>query len=181
MIPIRYDELVALLGTRLPACGATTVVAIDGPSGAGKTALATGLAVATGAAILHLEDVYPGWHGLEATPPIIARDVLGPIAADQIGSVRRWDWAADGPGEQVACPPVPLLLVDGVGSGARILRPFVSLLLWVEAPLATRRERALERDRDVYEPWWDVWAEQERRHFSRERTRAAADAIVATG
>lgn len=181
MILIRYDELASMIATRLPACGATTVVAVDGPSGAGKSMLASDLARVIGASVLHLEDLYPGWHGLEATPPTVARDVLSPIAADRTGSVRRWDWHAGRPGEPMTCPPVPVLIVDGVGSGARVLRPFISFLLWVDAPLAVRRERALARDGATYEAWWDVWAEQERSHFLREGTRAAADAVLTTG
>lgn len=176
----RYAELSALIAQRQPACGTTTVVAIDGPSGSGKTSLAAGLAEATGADVLHLEDLYPGWHGLEATPPLV-RGVLDRIAANEIGEVNRWDWEADVPGAIMRVPPTPLLILDGVGSGAASIRPFLSLLLWVDAPVEDRRKRALARDGDVYAPFWDVWAEQEARHFATEETRIHADLIIDTG
>ena len=149
---IRYAELTALMGQRQPACGSTTVIALDGPSGSGKTRLADGLAEVTGGDVLHLDDLYPGWQGLEATPPMVRR-----------------------------VPPAGLLILDGVGSGAATLRPFLSLLLWVEAPLGVRRRRALSRDEGVYEPFWEMWGAQEARHFAAEQTRIRADRVIDTG
>ena len=176
----RYDDLVALIHERQPACGSTTVVAIDGPSGSGKTSLADQLAGVAGAAVLHLEDLYPGWHGLAATPPMVARGILDAIAVDRIGTAARWDWVNDRPGPTLRVPPVPLLIVDGVGSGAAVIRPFVSLLIWVESPTDVRKHRALARDGGVYAPFWDIWAAQEVAHFRVEETRRHADVIVHT-
>ena len=175
----RYDSVVARLDTRLPACGTTTVVAVDGPSGAGKTGFTTGLAAATGADVLHLEDLYPGWHGLAATPPIVA-DVLASVAVGDVGSARRWDWERGVPGATLHVRPSRLLLLDGVGSGASVLRPFLSLLVWLEAPTDVRKRRALARDGGTYAPYWDVWAAQEAQHFAAEQTRHHADLVVRT-
>ncbi|MET1037783.1 MAG: 4-amino-4-deoxy-L-arabinose transferase [Aeromicrobium sp.] len=175
----RYDDIVRRLDARQPACGATTVVAVDGPSGAGKTSFADGLAAATGADVLHLEDVYPGWGGLAATPPIIAR-MLDTIAVDGIGTARRWDWQRGAPGPLLRVPPTRLLILDGVGSGAAAIRPHLSLLIWVDAPAAVRKERALARDGGTYAPYWDMWAEQEAQHFTADRTRHHADLVVTT-
>ena len=176
----RYDDIVALIRERQPACGSTTVVAVDGPSGSGKTSLADQLAEVASAAVLHLEDLYPGWHGLAATPPM-ARGILEAIAVDRIGTAPRWDWVNDRPGPTLYVPPVPLLIIDGVGSGAAMIRPFLSLLIWVEAPVAVRKQRALARDGGVYAPFWDTWAAQEVAHFRVEETRRHADVVVRTG
>jgi uridine kinase len=177
---IRYDELARLIATRQPACGGTTVIAIDGPSGSGKTGLADGLAAVTGAAVLHLEDIYPGWTGLGATPPLV-RGVLDQIAVGEPGLVHRWDWEADQNGPLLRIPPSPLLILDGVGSGAAVIRPYLSYLLWVDAPLDVRKRRALARDGDVYAPFWDTWAAQEARHFAAEQTHIHADLVIETG
>ena len=179
MAPHRYDSLVALLATRQPACGTTTVVAVDGPSGAGKTSFTAGLADATGADVLHLEDLYPGWHGLAATPDVVAR-VLASVAVGDVGTAHRWDWVAGAPGPLLHVPPTRLLILDGVGSGAAVVRPFLRLLVWVEAPADVRKERALTRDGDTFAPYWDVWAAQEARHFAAEGTRGRADVVVRT-
>lgn len=173
----RYDTVLRMLEARQPACGSTTVVAVDGPSGAGKTGFSDGLAEAAGADVLHLEDVYPGWGGLAATPPIIA-GVLEAIAVDGIGTAHRWDWDVAAPGPLLRVPPTSLLVLDGVGSGAAVIRPYLSLLIWVDAPADVRKERALARDGGTYAPYWDMWADQERDHFAREATRHHADLVV---
>ncbi|MEJ7636031.1 4-amino-4-deoxy-L-arabinose transferase [Aeromicrobium sp.] len=175
----RYDDIVTLIASRQPVCGSTKVVAVDGPSGAGKTDLVAGLAAVTGATVLHLDDIYPGWHGLAATPPMIA-GVLGAIAVGEIGSVHRWSWVRDRPGPLLRVAPAPLLILDGVGSGAGIIRPHLSALLWLEAPAGVRKRRALARDGDTYRPFWDVWAAQESRHFAAEQTRRHADIVIQT-
>jgi uridine kinase len=175
----RYEQITRVIEARQPACGSTTVVAVDGPSGAGKTSLVAGLAQVTGADVLHLEDVYPGWHGLAATPPIIA-GALDTIAADGIASVHRWDWEHHRPGPMLHVRPTRLLILDGVGSGAAVIRPHLSLLIWVDAPPAVRKQRALARDGGAYAPFWDLWAAQEAEHFVREGTRRWADLVVTT-
>ena len=175
MARIRYDELVDSIRSRLPACGSTTVVAVDGPSGAGKSDLADSLARRLEAPVLRVDELVPGWHGLAAMPPVVARDLLAPLAAGEVATIRRWNWVDDRPGDLVDVLPAPFLVLDGCGSGSRVIRPYLSLLVWVDAPADVRRARAMARDGDVYEPWWDVWAEQERQLFAAEQTQEAAD------
>ncbi len=172
---IRYDELVDTIRSRLPACGATSVVAVDGPSGAGKSVLADSLARRLQAPVLRVDELVPGWHGLAAMPEALARDLLAPLAAGEVATVRRWNWVDDRPGELADVHPGRFLVLDGCGSGSRVIRPYLSLLLWVDAPADVRRARAMARDGDVYEPWWDVWADQERQLFAAEQTKEAAD------
>lgn len=165
---------------RAPACGVTRVIAIDGRSGAGKTALALDLADRTGAPILHLERLYPGWHGLALTPPIVRR-MLADLAIGELAHARQWDWSAGRPGPMLTVRPTAELIIEGVGAGARALRPFISHLAWLDAPEELRRRRAIERDGDTYEPWWDVWAAQEEDYLMTDRTPAAADMVITTG
>lgn len=167
------------LQRRAPACGSTRVIAIDGRSGVGKTALALDLADEIGAPILHLERLYPGWDGLAATPPKV-RDLLADLAIGERGRARQWDWAADRPGTWLSVRPTPDLIVEGVGAGARVLRPFLSHLVWLEAPQQERRRRAIARDGDTYEPWWDRWAAQEDAYLDADRTPEAADIVIRT-
>jgi energy-coupling factor transporter ATP-binding protein EcfA2 len=171
-----------------PAAGRTRVVAVDGPSGSGKTTLAAALAVALGtpsgpAPVVRLDDFYPGWDGLEAVVPRLVEWVLEPVAAGRPARYRRWDWTAGRYAEwHQASPPEPgTLVVDGVGSGARACAPYLSLLVWVEAPRDVRYARGMARDGEAYRPWWDGWAAQEERHFAREGTRARAAVVVASG
>jgi para-aminobenzoate synthetase len=154
------------------------VIAIDGPSGAGKTQLARTLAPNLGARILHLDDIYQGWHGLAAAPPVVVTDVLEPISRNEDGRTPRWEWGADQSGPDLVVPAGGVLLLDGCGSGSRIIRPHLSQLIWLDASEEVRRERAFARDGDLYRQWWDIWAAQERDLFGAERTRDVADVVL---
>jgi para-aminobenzoate synthetase len=178
---IRYDELVDAVRGRLPACGSTTVVAVDGPSGSGKSELADLLGRRLGATVLRVDELVPGWRGLAALPPVVAHDLLAPIAAGGVASVRPWNWVDDRPGELLDILPPPHLVLDGCGSGSRVIRPYLSLLVWVDAPEDVRYARAMARDGALFEPWWDVWADQERRLFAAEQTMTAANVRIRSG
>ena len=162
------------------------VIALDGPSGAGKTSMARALAAQLpDTASVHLDDLYPGWEGLEAAVPLLVGHVLEPLRGPAPVVVPSWDWVRVPPGpprpRPDLGPPRPaVVLVEGAGAGARACSPHLSALIWVEAPEAVRRERALARDGAAYAPNWDRWARQEQAHFARERTRDRADLVLDT-
>ena len=174
-------DLAARLGKLQPACGSTVVAAIDGPSGAGKTKLARELAPLVSAQILHLDDIYRGWHALAEAPPVVVLDVLEPIARGEAGRTPRWEWGAEAPGDDIVIEPGGFLILDGCGSGSRIIRPYLSYLVWLDGPPEVRRARAMGRDGETYEKWWDIWAAQERELFGAEQTEAAADVTCRGG
>ena len=62
----RVAAVVAVIDSSEPRCGATRLIAIDGPSGAGKTTLARDVAAVLAAPTIHMDDLYPGWDGLRA-------------------------------------------------------------------------------------------------------------------
>ena len=170
---------------RRPSAGSSRVLALDGRSGAGKTRLAARVVeqaeARTGvrAALVAMEDLYPGWDGLEAASRMLHDDVLAPLAAGAPASYRPWDWSAGRPADvRVAVPAAPLLVVEGVGSGALAGAPLLTVLVWVSAPADLRRSRAMERDGAAYAPHWPRWAAQERDHLLAHRTRARADLLV---
>ena len=171
----RLWGMVPVLGRLQPGCGTTIVVAIDGPSGAGKTKLARELAPLLDARILHLDDIYRGWRGLADAPPVVVHDVLEPIANGDPGRTPRWEWGADAPGDDIVIESGGVLILDGCGSGSRIIRPFLSYLIWLDGPADVRRARAMARDGETYAKWWDIWAAQEKELFTADQTEAAAD------
>ena len=64
------------------------LVLLDGPSGAGKSTLADALrAEWPGAApvLVRLDDVYPGWHGLERAGDALARTLVRRRRRGEIG------------------------------------------------------------------------------------------------
>jgi uridine kinase len=181
-------ELLGLLGKareRTPADAATTVLALDGPSGAGKTtltdALLAGLDPRT-TALVRMEDLYPGWDGLEAATARLATEVLPPLLRGEPARFRRWDWAQDRYGT-VADLVLPKLvtIVEGVGSGTLAAASSISALVFVDAPEQVRYDRAMARDGEGYRPHWERWAAQERAYFRREHPERRADLRVLPG
>ena len=171
-------ELLALALDRPPSLGSGRLVCLDGPAGSGKTTWAAGIAeLAPDAHMVHMDDLYAGWSGLPEVDVQLG-GLLLPLAEDQSGSYRRYDWLAGEFAEWVEVDPVPLLVIEGVGCGASRFASLVTVLVWVEAPEDVRMERGLARDGDVFAPHWKQWAADEDEVFARERTRERADVHI---
>ena len=149
-------------------------ILIDGRSGSGKTELAALIAARwPDVQLVRLDDVYPGWDGLEAASRHVAESVLGAQPR-----WRRWDWAADAPAEWHDLHPNRPIVVEGCGALSRANRRLANLGVWVELDDVRRKERALARDGALYEPHWDRWAAQEDAFLQRERSPELADVAV---
>jgi uridine kinase len=168
------SDLVALLLSRPPTLGAGRLLCIDGPAGSGKTTLAATLAELVPATVVHLDDLYDGWHGLprlrEQLDPLLL-----PLARGEAGSYRRYDWAAGRYAETVRVLPAPVLVLEGVGSGLAAYSSLRTLLVWVDAPEDVRLTRWRARDGEAAEPHIGEWQRDEEALFAAEGTRAAAD------
>ena len=151
------------------------VLLIDGRSGSGKTELAR--AVVAGvpeAQLVRLDDLYPGWGGLEEG----SRAVHDGILASAHPGWRRWDWATGAHAEWHELDPGRPLVIEGCGALSRANRALSTFGIWVALDQATRKRRALARDGDSYAPHWDEWAAQEEEFLTRENPAAHADAVV---
>ena len=161
-----------------PRAGRTRVLAIDGRSGAGKTSLAQALRGDLNAPVVSLEDLYGGWGGLEHGIDLLVSEVLAPLAAGRTAHVPRYDWITREWTQTATLDPPELLIVEGVGAGARRAAVFESLVVWLEAPPFVRKKRALDRDGETFAPFWDQWAAQEDTMLARERTPERADIVI---
>ena len=171
-------RIVRLAWARAPAAGRTRVVAVDGRSGSGKTSLAMALHAALGAPLVALEYLYGGWDGLESGIDLLVSTVLEPLAAGRAARVPRYDWIAAAWGAPWTLEPPEVLIVEGVGAGARRAAAHESVLVWMEAAAPVRKKRALNRDGETFAPYWDAWAAQEDAMLARERTPDRADILI---
>ena len=162
----------------VPRCGRTRVLAVDGRSGAGKTSLAAGLRAALGAPVVALEELYGGWDGLERGIDLLVSAVLEPLSAGRAARVPRYDWVAAAWDAPWVLEPPGLLIVEGVGAGARRAAAYASVLAWMEAPESVRKKRALDRHGETFAPHWDMWAAQEDAMLAREHTPDRADFLI---
>jgi uridine kinase len=157
------------------------VVLIDGRSGTGKTTLAAALAPRLDAQLVHLDDVYPGWDGLDAASEHVVAEVLA--APDRTGRPRwrRWDWGTDLPAEWHALDATRPLVVEGCGALSRAAAERATLRIWLEGDDEVRKRRAIERDGATFAREWDRWAAEEDAFLAREDPRSLADVVLRLG
>jgi energy-coupling factor transporter ATP-binding protein EcfA2 len=148
-------------------------ILIDGRSGSGKTELARAIAATwPEAQLVRLDDVYPGWGGLEEASAHVHDELFAHARW------RRWDWGSGAPAEWHTIDPELPIIVEGCGSLSRANRAAATFGVWVELDDAERKRRALDRDGDTYAPHWDAWAELESIFIAHENPAALADAVV---
>lgn len=157
------------------------VIAIDGRSGSGKTMFAAALQQELAdATVVHLDDMYPGWDGLAATPPLLVAQVLEATRRGEAAAFRRFDWIRGTFADLVAVPKASYLIVEGAGSSVGMARRYADVRVWLEADTAVRKRRGLDRDGDAYAPHWQRWADQEDAVFGADRTPEQAHLVLCT-
>jgi adenylate kinase family enzyme len=162
----------AVSGAAMNSALQPPLMLIDGRSGSGKSELATAIAARLPAVqLVRLDDVYPGWDGLEAASTHVHDEIIANARW------QRWDWQTSTPAEWHELDPLRPVLVEGCGALSRANRAATDAALWVEYPTAGRKKRALAREPD-FADHWDEWAAQEQAFIDRENPRSFADAIV---
>jgi hypothetical protein len=157
------------------------ITLVDGPSGAGKSDYGVWLAAERNAVLVSLDDVYPGWDGLDAGSWHIHRNVLLPISQGLPGRYQRWDWRLGEPADWVDVSASRPVVIEGCGAIRREGLAIRADRVWVDAASDVRKRRALERDGDMYAPHWQRWALQEERFLALHDGPANADLTVTTG
>ena len=175
-------SVLALLLSRDPTLGSTRLLCVDGPAGSGKTTLSAALLRAAPKSrqleLVHMDDLYEGWSGLEAGMRRVADDVITPLRHDEPGRYRRYDWVRGELAEEHLVTPVDVLVVEGVGAGNVAYADDITVLVWVETPSDVRLDRGISRDGEPLREHWQAWKAQEDAVFAEHRARARADVVV---
>jgi cytidylate kinase len=148
---------------------------LDGRSGSGKTVLADALATELGGTVVHMDDLYPGWGGLDAGSAYALERIVLPLSRGEDAQWRRWDWAADARAEQHLLPAGSALVLEGCGALSRAAAAVAERAIWLECDERTRRARALARD--GADDWWEAWRDQEDAFYAREASAALASEV----
>ncbi|MGH1548529.1 ATP-binding protein [Leifsonia poae] len=152
--------------------GRTPVILIDGPSGAGKSSLADRLLARWPAEgvprLVRMDDLYPGWDGLDAGSTALGRNLLEPLRATGRGAWERWDWERHRAAELHTVTGGEPLVVEGCGTLSRENASLADLTVWLHADDALRKRRALARDGETFAVEWDRWQAQFERFVERE-------------
>jgi uridine kinase len=157
----------------------TRIVAIDGAGGAGKSTLAEAIAAHRTDVTIVPMDAFaqpdaPGWDHAR-----LARDVLDPLARDEPGAYRRYDWERDALAEWIGVPAGGVVVVEGVTSMHLVLGRYWDLSVWVECAADVRLARGVARDGEgMRSRWVDQWMPDEARYAREHRPRERADLVV---
>jgi uridine kinase len=178
----RFAQLSAYVKKLKPRLGDVRLVAVDGPSGAGKTRFAVRLAKQIDAPVVHTDDLLDGWDDQFTFFDRLEDRVLGPLRRGETAFYQRyrWDRGAFDP-VPVRLDPAPVVIVEGVSVARRGVRPDLSLIVFVDAPPELRLARALARDGDdsvAFRAYLERWRSAEDRHFAADRTKQHADLVV---
>ena len=164
------DFLLMRINDHLDGFGGWTPICIDGPAGSGKTTLAAQLAPLLPAQVIHMDDLYNGWDGIEEGITMLHSQILEPLSQGQPGKYSRYDWMAGTYLERHRVPLSDFLVVEGCGSACRQVDQWKPFIIWVEADDDERLRRGLERDGADAEPQWRAFMETERRLYQQHDT-----------
>jgi uridine kinase len=160
---------------------AAPLVLIDGRSNSGKSTLAAevqNLIFKEGESaprVIHLDDLYPGWDGLQAGVEYLNRFILGPISQGKTANWQEWDWALSERKNWREFSGGTPLIVEGCGAINQFSAELADISVWLEVDQETRYARWMEREGSSEH--WAQWAAQEEDFYAREKSIHLADLI----
>ena len=167
----------------------TPIILVDGRTGSGKSTFATALQNRlfqkgeSAPRVIHMDDLYEGWAGLQAGVDYLIRQILSPLARREGASWQEFDWAVgERSGTWREFRGGTPLIIEGVGSLSRVAAEQADVAIWLEADQEVRRARLNDRqgpgDRDG--SWFAMWSAQEADFYAREKSDEIADQVIET-
>ena len=156
------------------------ILLIDGRAGSGKSTLADAIKKLyfkqgeSAPRVVHMDDLYPGWDGLEAGADYLNRLVLAPLAKGATANWQEWNWSSnEREGSWREFSGGTPLIIEGCGSLNRVSAELADLRVWLEVDETTRHERWLNREGN--DEFWGRWSAQEVEFYAREKSAELAD------
>ena len=156
----------------------TTLIAIDGVAGSGKTTLALKLATdLTDSYVVHMDDLYDGWNNplsQKLTARVISQ-LLNPISKQMSVSYQVFNWKLNRFTDFKSVPQSKYLILEGVGAAQREFRPYMNKIIWIECDPNLGYNRVIARDGDQVKQEMLKFLIDQNNHFSTELSKNAAD------
>ena len=156
----------------------TTLIAIDGVAGSGKTTLALKLATElTDSYVVHMDDLYDGWNNplsQKLTARVISQ-LLNPISKQMSVSYQVFNWKLNRFTDFKSVPQSKYLILEGVGAAQREFRPYMNKIIWIECDPNLGYNRVIARDGDQVKQEMLKFLIDQNNHFLTELSKNAAD------
>ena len=153
-----------------------TLLAIDGPAGAGKTTLAAKLEAEFSAhstvRTIHMDDLYDGW---ESALGGALTQTLGEITSAHLNgtkcTIKIFNWHLMRFDRQEVIVPTDYLILEGVGAAQAVVRNAGAITYWLDIDAEAGLKRVLARDGAHIEKEMRQWQIQQAIHFEVDQTR----------
>jgi len=161
------------------------VILIDGRTGSGKTDFAKNLQnelfriLDQAPRLISMDDLYPGWGGLNEGAMYLLRHILIPLSKNQTAYWNRYDWESESREEKLTSftGGTPLI-VEGCGAISLASSELSDYSIWLSAPDDIRRERFGKRDGGKFDQYFDKWSEQENEFYSVHKSDQLANLLI---
>jgi uridine kinase len=153
-----------------------TLLAIDGPAGAGKTTFAAKLEAELSQSatvkVIHMDDLYSGWDNAlsNALSEILDRITTAHLAGKEF-VIKKFNWHAMQFDTEESVAPTDYLIIEGVGAAQQIVRDSGATTYWLDIEPEIGLQRVLERDGAHFEAKMRQWQVEQDKHFIRDETR----------
>ena len=156
----------------------TTLIAIDGVAGSGKTTLALKLAQdLTESSVVSMDDLYDGWNNplsQKLTARVISQ-LLEPVSKELPVIYQIFDWKLNRFSDFKTIPQSEYLILEGVGAAQREFRPYINKIIWIECDPNLGFNRVIARDGEQVEQEMIKFLIDQNNHFSAELSKNVAD------
>jgi uridine kinase len=153
-----------------------TLLAIDGPAGAGKTTFAAQLeaelSLNASVRVIHMDDLYNGWDNAlsNALSEILDRISTAHLAGREF-VIKKFNWHTMQFDAEEKITPTDFLIIEGVGAAQQIVRETGATTYWLDIEPQIGLQRVLDRDGAHIEAQMRKWQVDQDKHFARDETR----------
>lgn len=168
-----------------PIADNSPIILIDGRTGTGKTEFAQRLQnelfgiLEQAPRLISMDDLYPGWGGLQEGALYLIRQILIPLSKNQTAYWNNFDWQTDSYEEKLTsfAGGTPLI-IEGCGALSLASKELADYSVWLTAPEQTRKKRFSERDGGAFDEYYEKWSAQEDEFYSTHRSAEQANLRV---
>ena len=157
-----------------------TLLAIDGPAGAGKTTFAAKLeneySLHSTVKVIHMDDLYNGWEdGLGQSLTDTLEKITFAHHSGKECTIDLFNWHLMMFDRQEIIPVTDYLILEGVGAAQEVVRKAGATTYWLDIDADAGLQRVLARDGAHIEKEMRQWQIQQSIHFAADETQENCD------